>query len=149
MEKLEFYKNIEEIFKNEIKKGYKSTYDCDDFINELYDLQNDKIYEENYQNGDFEYLFHNDYDYSIETVEDMMQYFKDQTIHCIVYDDWNSIKSFMEDIEECEEYCFVNDGIARIEKWEDSYKPWLENIVEQTQYKIQELNKKKNNERDM
>ena len=147
MEKLEFYKNIEEIFKNEIKNGYQSKYKCDDFINKLNDLQNDKIYEENYQNGDFEYLFHNDYDYSIETVEDMMQYFKDQTINCIVYDNWNSIKNFMEDIEECEEYCFVNDGIGRIEKWSDSYKSWLENVVEQTQYKIKELNKNKNNER--
>ena len=39
MKKIDFYKHIESMFKEEIEKGYTTPYDCDKFIESLYELQ--------------------------------------------------------------------------------------------------------------
>lgn len=143
MKKIDFYKHIENMFKEEIEKGYTNPYDCDEFIESLYDLQNNPDFEENYQNGDFDYLFQKPYSYTIDNVEDIMDLFKEQSISCIDYDDWYSIKHFMNDIEDCRDYCMVDETEARIVKWEDSYANWLDEVLEDTQYLIKENSKER------
>lgn len=145
MKKIDLYKHIENIFKEEIKKGYKSEYDCDDFINKLYDLQNNPDFEENFQNGDYDYIFNKGYSYYIDNVENIMDLFKEQSINCIDYGDWYSIKSFMENVETCNEYCLVDESEARIVKWKDSYENWLDEVLEDTQFLIKRTFKRKRN----
>lgn len=144
MKKINLYKQIKNMFEQEIKNGYVDIDKCDSFVQSLFNLQDDSNFEKNYEDGDLEYIFDKHYGYSIDSVENVMSLFKEQHLP-IDYEDYTSIKYFLDDIETCNEYCYINNSENRIEKWEDSYQVWLEDVLEQTN----ELIKKHTIEREI
>ena len=115
------------LFADELKKGYQNSWECDEFIEKIYNFSYDWIDELR--------LFDADYDFAIERYDDLMCLFNEQLLP-IDYNDYESTDHFMSNIKNAGEFVYVNKCFNYVENWEDVYEDWLKRSLDHIEEKI-------------